>query len=112
MSDPREAKLPKWAQDELRSLRLVLESTTDKLDALRSGTEPNSMWLEAWESREKKFYLPKYGGRLMFQSGKHCIHIHEGTNGRDKSWLELNGGTTLIVQPQSSNLLLVRCWDE
>lgn len=39
MPDPREAKLPKWAQDELRALRMRLKETQDAAD---TATNPPS----------------------------------------------------------------------
>lgn len=38
--DPREAKLPKWAQDELRYLRMDVEELQELVEELK-GTRPN-----------------------------------------------------------------------
>lgn len=104
--DAREEKLPLWLQQTLRQLRSIVERKERELHALKEGTEPTRFWIEDWADRQR-FYLPRHYGRLCFDAGGTMLYISEGTNGRSKLHLEINGARALRVAPWAENLVTI-----
>jgi hypothetical protein len=105
--DEREAKLPKWAREELESQRSARRLAEKKLkDHLRT-VEPTRIW---YGSFDNPVYVPE-------DRGYQNIHFtHEGSDGygeiqvriNRQGLLEINGGHQLVIEMQSSNCFQVR----
>ena len=108
--DPREDRLPAWARDKLSTMRRAASEAAAELAALKTGTEPASFWLQSWDD-EKRFYLPKNSGRVMFGQGETELQLSEnfGGGGGYVGWLSVSGGPGgIVVAPHSSNVVLIR----
>jgi len=78
MSDERERKLPKWAQDELDSLRCKLNKSQNEAAILRNEI-PSRIYAQDWAEIKNRRYLadrsPVY---FETDSGRLCCFIREG----------------------------------
>jgi hypothetical protein len=99
----RENKLPKWAQDEIKHLRLTIDGLSNELDALKNGTTPSPFFFQHWGA-DKKFYLPEYG-RIMCRTDKTYVQIYISDGELKISHAEIG---TLAIIPISSNSIKIR----
>lgn len=108
MVDPREDKLPKWAQVHIDNLRRTAERATDELDAFRSGTygpADTDTYSDSYRDQER-LNLPK-GGTIAFVLGyDHNDEIRARV--RYDGELEIQGLGAITVEPQASNVVVVK----
>ncbi len=101
MADPREEKLPRWAQDDLNSLRAKIESQAIELAVARNEAPmcdatgkviADGMGREGFPLRDRAtvtFHLP---------NGKVSVMLREhGT------LLDLNCSGTMLIMPRAAN---------
>lgn len=103
-TDPREARLPKWAQEELRSLRRELDSTQRKLKEAHGDIPDTDTYLLDYGSltdwplprgARVAFHLTPPGlGRKVRQAIQ--AYVSDGA-------LHIQGDTSLVVYPRASN---------
>jgi hypothetical protein len=102
--DPREARLPKWAQEELRNLRRELGSTQRKLEEARGNVPDTDTYLLDYGSLND-FPLPK-GARVAFhmtppghtRKVRQAVQVYVSDGA-----LHVQGDTSLIIYPRASN---------
>ncbi|MFC9620240.1 hypothetical protein ACFTXM_09650 [Streptomyces sp. NPDC056930] len=102
MSDSREARLPKWAQEELLRLRRKLEVEQKRNAELRGEVGETNTHVQNYISDDQP--LPN-DARVKFQLGgrydQHVtVHVEAG-----RLWL--NGGRFLVIHPHVSNAFRV-----
>ncbi|AUG87312.1 hypothetical protein HOS59_gp48 [Streptomyces phage Rowa] len=106
MVDPREERLPKWAQEQLRGLRTQLERER-KLNAdLRGEVGETNVYVQNYTSEDQP--LPK-DARIKYQTGPRFdeyVAVHTEGN---RLWL--HGGRFLIIHPHVSNAFYVTVGD-
>lgn len=106
MADPREARLPKWAQDELAILRRDLESVKRYADELRGHRGESDTYVQnylhgdyALPARSRiAFHLLPDDGRVR-RSIK--VHVEDGV-------LNVQGDDMIDIRPQASNSLTIK----
>lgn len=103
-ADPREDKLPRWAQENLKFLRYRVESLENRLDEISSCTSKSNFWYEDVDFR--KYYIPA-NSRIMFSDGTMNgvidISYRDGWPG-----IYLNGHGPLTVKPAAANACYVK----
>jgi hypothetical protein len=116
--DPREEKLPVWARDKLEMMRRATNESRKTLHDFMQGSEPGPFWLEPWSGVEnqRRFYLPKNVGRLMFGDPNHPDEEFTISDGRGNSWgkdnhLTIVGRNGLSVLPNASNVIQLKTGD-
>lgn len=102
MSDPREARLPKWAQDQLRSLRMHLESANRRIAELNGEPGNTNTFVSDYIHGDSA--LPN-GAKVMFR-------LDSGYNGQVMCYLEddaltIQGHDGINVIPQASNSIRI-----
>lgn len=106
MPDPREERLPKWAQPELRSLRRKLEVAEQEAEALRGNVGETDVHVQNYTSHDQP--LPK-GAQIKFRLGdRYDEYVTVRIEG-DR--LSLNGGRFLTIHPHVSNAFSVSVGD-
>jgi hypothetical protein len=109
--DPREDKLPKWAQDQLATLRRKVTDAERRAEEARlaSGPEDSDTFLHPHDE------IPVRLGRgepVRFQLGENYfdyLDVRIKRDRRDGPYLELmSGGGVLALRPQVSNVVRVR----
>jgi len=102
---PDESKLPKWAQEKLRLLRMRLREANEKIDRLNNLTPPEEARVIADPYASRPFYLPA-GTTISFvvDPGHRSGYVHARI--RDNG-LYLNSGERMIVHPEVSNAITV-----
>jgi hypothetical protein len=105
--DPREPKLPKWAQSELSSLRMAVRSLEVALEEAKGNVpDADTFVLDYFRGNRP---LPK-GARIGFQL------LPEEESWRrtqiqcylEHGWLQVQGDESLHIQPRASNLVQIR----
>lgn len=107
MTDQREARLPKWAQEELTSLRRQLKTARTRIDELR------------WAVGETNTSVLNYGNddqplannahvQFDFPGKRWDNHIQVYIEG---GRLRIQGGRTLVIYPSVSNAFWVELED-
>lgn len=104
--DPREAKLPVWAQDKMAAYRKATKEAVEELEALKTGTKKSCFYFQDWNEKSR-FYLPPSRRCLVFQSGDNVLWLTAPEPG-EGGWLAIYGHYTVIVRPCTSNVLKVR----
>lgn len=101
----KEARLPKWAQAELASLRRDLELAEEERDELREGfAGPEDTDTYADPYGPSPINLPK-GGIIAFRIGygpEDIVHARVTDEG-----LDLNGMRGLVAIPRASNCFVI-----
>lgn len=114
MTDPREAKLPKWAQDLLRKERFERNRSEEKLAAyMRQQVKPTPIWYGTWQN---PIFLPDTSGyqRVHFQMNgtnpKMTTRddIQVGIKHNQPNTLEIMGGDRIVISPSASNVVEVQ----
>lgn len=108
-ADPREAKLPRWAQDRLQRLRNRALRETAYADAALLDTDPEGSSAVMHPYEKIPVGLGKHA-EVRFKLGPHAtrdyIDVRVG-RGYDEGKLLLHAGDGLLIEPQSSNYLKV-----
>lgn len=119
--DPREAKLPAWAREKLKTMRSATTESRDELRALKEGTTPAPFWIENITERPtnpRRFYLPA-GCRIKWNpdqsNGAELEEALEIANSTDRTHVrdgllsvQCRGGQAyLIVSPQDAGSVLI-----
>lgn len=102
--DPREEKLPRWARDELRNLRMRVEEARFDADAQLGSGVPSNVWLSKTGTAGQDM-VPSRWPKARFLIGSRpqdWVEVYQGDQG-----LRVYGCDTLIVRPESTNLLTV-----
>ena len=104
-NDPREAKLPKWAQEELRILRMRLDEARKREENAQEGYPGTGIFLVKHPNRVP---LPKHA-HIQFSLKKGAIAVSIDPHGRGL-YLVTHGTLSehLSVQPSSSNACFVK----
>ncbi|MCF3174765.1 hypothetical protein IPZ61_15715 [Streptomyces sioyaensis] len=102
MADPRELRLPKWAQEELRHLRHSLAVLQKRTDELRGEVGETNVHVQNYTSADQP--LPK-DARVKYQLGGRfdeyvAVHVED-----NRLWL--HGGRFLVIRPHVSNAFYV-----
>jgi len=101
----KEARLPKWAQAELRDLRVRLENAEEERDELREGIlgeAGTDTWADPYGPAP--INLPK-GGVIAFRIGygpEDIVHARVTDEG-----LDLNAHRGVVAIPRASNCLVI-----
>ncbi|GHB52006.1 hypothetical protein GCM10010331_44450 [Streptomyces xanthochromogenes] len=104
-SAAREARLPKWAQEELRQLRRDLAAEREQVAELKGeNPDSNTYWTTSHEVVAPLPRDTRVGFRLaenaMPYRGRVLVHVEEGR-------LVVRGGSPLIIRPESSSAFSV-----
>jgi hypothetical protein len=104
MTDPREAKLPKWAQDALKNERWRADEAERRLAAHVETVEPTTIWYGDWEN---KVYIPHPDfARVVFMMRPGGDgSFDEITVGFRYGKLHINAGRAIAVEPIGANCL-------
>lgn len=106
--DPREDKLPKWAQQQLTYLRSEIRRVRAEVAQLSHAVGPTDTFL--WGGpREDHLPLPKNARIEFAMDGVDYRNLSVGRNYQEPQWLEIMGNDTLEIQSQSSNVIRIRC---
>jgi hypothetical protein len=106
--DPREDKLPRWAQEKMATLRRATLDAVSAYDELREGTRRSSFYI--WDhDDQKRFYLPDRAS-LVFGDGdrSHNLGLYDGGYNGDPGWLRVSGDGEIMVKPQAANVVLIK----
>lgn len=107
--DPRENKLPKWAQQHIETLRMRLEETRDKLAGIPKAdavgfTDPYSdIPLPVAKLRDTVRFHVDAQQRVFID-----VRLREDDHGR---WLEVMTSDRILVTPNASNVIEIRLED-
>lgn len=104
--DPREARLPKWAQEELRALRRKLEVAEQEAEQLRGNVGETNVHVQNYTSHDQP--LPK-GARVRFRVGERFDQYVTVSIEGERVWL--HGGRFLTIHPHVSNAFAVSVGD-
>jgi hypothetical protein len=108
--DPREEKLPKWAQRKMRLLRQRLTETQDHLAIELVGVDAD----------EPHIAVGDYGGeikryphrtRVKYQIGTHDKHFESIDVTIREGALYLMGGSAISIHPEASNTVRIKLRD-
>jgi hypothetical protein len=109
MPDPREPKLPKWAQEELRNLRNKLETEKRRADEARigNGGPDSDTFIDPYD--EVPIRLGRET-RINFVLGDKFQEYFDVQIKRYHGdvYLEVHGGTGMVITPQVSNVIQIR----
>jgi|SRR6185437_2614189 len=102
-------RLPKWAQDEIRSLDQKVSRLQKQLDSLENKVETDVYYRSPLEFRESNHpipkgstveYLLKYGEKNQWPC-RIRVEIRENT-------LKINADTGIYITPEASNAVLIK----
>ncbi|MFE9412287.1 hypothetical protein ACFYN0_26365 [Streptomyces sp. NPDC006704] len=104
-SSTREARLPKWAQEELRQLRRDLAATRRHVTELtEDNPNSNTYWVTSHEVVAPLPRDARVGFRLIENGvpyrGRVLAHVEDGK-------LVVRGASPLIIRPESSSAFSV-----
>lgn len=105
MPDPREAKLPKWVQEELRVLRRKLSDEQAAREELRGNIPDANVFVRDYLRNDRPlpvdarvaFHLTPDDGRVR---NSVSVHIENGK-------LRIQGDCMILVRPTSGNSLTI-----
>jgi hypothetical protein len=102
MADPREERLPKWAQEQARSYRMQVERL-ERLNAeLRGEVGETGIHVQNYSGPDQPI---RGDARVKFQlGGRFDQYVTVGTEGKA---LWLHGGRFLVIHPHVSNAFSV-----
>lgn len=108
-TDPRETKLPIWAQKELARLRRKVEDAERRATEARlsNGPEDSDTLLDPYD--ETPIRLPR-GTKVRFVLGKSYDYVDVQILRRREEgpYVELMGQQQLVIRPQVSNVVRVQ----
>lgn len=107
--DRREAKLPRWAQEQLSNARRDAAEARRKLAEHVDTRDQTRIWTGGYDNR---IYMPDRGSRgwVHFDPHGDDDHFHDiqiGIDGENQR-IEVMGGNTLTVTMVSSNHFYIR----
>lgn len=104
-NDPREAKLPKWAQEELRILRMRLDEARKREEDAQAGYPGTNIFLVKYPNLVP---LPKHS-HIQFSLEKGQIDVSLDPHGRGLYLMSQRSlSEHLSVRPSSSNTCFVK----
>jgi hypothetical protein len=109
--DPREDKLPAWAQKRLTEGRRATKVAQDKLAEHLGTVEKTSIWYGDYDNR---IYVPEhYGYQTVHFNPHNDDEFHHDimvkySRDRGVKGVEINGGDSLQIDLVTSNLCVVR----
>lgn len=106
MSNEREAKLPRWAQAELRRLRAQVETLERSSAELRAEVGDTDVHVLNYERANQP--LPK-NARIEFRLGDRYDQVIQVA--RDDDTVRISGHRGICVIPVVSNVVAVRLRD-
>jgi Asp-tRNA(Asn)/Glu-tRNA(Gln) amidotransferase A subunit family amidase len=108
MTDPREAKLPRWAQDDLRVLRMRVSELTAAANATLGTHNPHTnVWLPLAGSRQRE-HAPSTYSSARFILGTGRSDWVEVTIKDNYEGVQIYGAGRLLLMPWSSNVASVK----
>lgn len=105
MTDPREARLPKWAQEELRALRYRLTVELKVIEELKGNNPDSDTFLIDYGRKDTP--LPE-GARVGYHlepdngRSRHQIQVYT-----EHGKLRVQGDYSIVVKPIASNCLTI-----
>jgi hypothetical protein len=96
MEDPREHKLPKWAQEELSSLRSRLDTVKNEAAILRNA-KPTRVYSQAWTEIETKRFLDDRAP-VYFETDNGTVYVHFREN-----ILHISAHGPVLIESTASN---------
>lgn len=104
-SDEREAKLPKWAQDELALLRANLKYYQDKVRSVEQGT--SGVYFGS-RSMDNRVYIPDNRVTFELPFFEAELDVTREDIGADQHLSIYGPAGTLRIEPRASNVIHVR----
>lgn len=115
VGDPREERLPKWAQGELADLRRKLREAKATIRELREDIPDSDTFVEGRVYGEDPDRPLPRGARLAFmlgdKPGRGSVRAYVARESWAGTRLYLNGDRVLRIDPQSGNALYVSLGD-
>ncbi|OHT67797.1 hypothetical protein [Mycobacteroides chelonae] len=111
-TDPREAKLPRWAREILSEERRKRKLAERRLEQQLGTTEPTSIWYGT--DYDNPIYIPEDHGfqRVVFSFPPHRGLFDQFTVRVKDGVLEVtSGGRGMVVEPWASNVIRLRLKD-
>ncbi|MBN7355536.1 Uncharacterised protein [Mycobacteroides abscessus subsp. abscessus] len=108
--DPREAKLPAWAREQLAKARIGRAAAEDRLNAhlatitksrIWYGDYTNPIYIDDKDGYQTVYFSPSGSGSAFDQIG---VAIRDGA-------IEIQGGNSVALELQSSNFFRVYLQD-
>lgn len=104
-SDERKfERLPKWAQQEIRRLEADLKYYKEKMMA---GPESNT-FADPYSGAPRPLGTDPTILFVLGEDRREELRCRIDTDHKGRAWLEVNGGDSLIVQPQAGNAVRLR----
>jgi hypothetical protein len=104
--DPREDRLPKWAQDHMNALR---SSIRQMQKALEQDVNDTNTFLQCSHPIEDEA-LPK-NARIIFKTDEKTTWADQFQVHIENDTLKIYAATTVLIKPVSSNLIEIRMED-
>lgn len=99
------AKLPKWAQDELKRLERIASVAQSENAVLRKETPPTGV---SWQSMmEPESNLPECATVIFMLTKKWGVRCALRNDPKDEKYLDINGDGILSIQPRASNVIRI-----
>jgi hypothetical protein len=103
--DPRESRLPKWAQEELSSLRYKLEVERQRVEEMRGNVPNADTFVRDYTSKDRPLPL---GARVAFHTVPDdgrlrraiIAHVEDGK-------LCIQGDHSFVIHPRASNSVYI-----
>jgi hypothetical protein len=101
--DPRESKLPKWAQEALNRGRQAEAA----LAVHDETSEKSGLWYGRYDN---PIYIPEPAGQqsVVWKMGDRDHRFEQIMVRRNGQSLLINGGMSIIIEPSASNTINVR----
>lgn len=112
VQDPREARLPKWAQGELATLRRKLSEAEGHIRDMTGDIAETDTYVDSMRSGENRDYPLPPGSRVAYRLVDNARHgayvrtwIHRDPWGGVR--LHIQGDRSLLIRPSASNTFYV-----
>jgi hypothetical protein len=103
------AKLPKWAQEHIRHLEMIVRERGQHIADMNGQNEGTDTFVDNFGDASRRFNLPK-GERITFALGPehwNAIDVHLDRH-LGQQFLQIRGRDTRIaVEPTSNNAILI-----
>lgn len=114
--DPREDRLPKWAQELIRELRVARERAVQDLEDHRASQTPTNIWYGDYDNR---VYVPANSAgtpNVHFQTHGpndpepflHDIQVRHCRSPYYPNMIDVSGGDGIVITPYGSNGVRIR----
>jgi hypothetical protein len=101
--DPREGKLPQWAQRKLADSRRAVQFATEQAQEARLATKPSETDTVVDRYADIPIGLPK-GCRVRYRTGPHDLSDYFEIRA-DGNGVEVHAGGPMVILPQVTNVL-------